>query len=117
MTMTFTLNRLSRASATIAALAACLIAGTAHAGSPDGAPTVTVAYGDLDLSSEQGANALYARVAYAARQVCGASGLDIRNLQAYAAERACESQAISKAVHDVRAPQVAASFAAHRGHS
>jgi UrcA family protein len=117
MTMTFTLNQFSRASATLTALAACLIAGTAHAASPAAAPTVTVRYGDLNLSSEQGANALYARVAYAARQVCGRSGLDARDLAAFAAERACESQAISQAVHDVHAPLVAASFAAHRGHS
>lgn len=115
--MTFTRNQITRPAATIAALAACLIAGTAHAGSPAGAATLTVAYGDLNLSSEQGANALYARVVSAARQVCGANGLDIRDLQTYAAERACESQAIAKAVHDVRAPQVAAIFAARHEHS
>ena len=114
--MTFTLNQFSRAAATLTAVSACLIVGTAHAASSAGAPSVTVRYGDLNLSSEQGANALYARVAYAARQVCGRNGLDARDLAAFAAERACESQAISQAVHDVRAPQVAAIFAARHQH-
>ena len=53
--MTFTLNQFSRAAATLTALSACLIVGTAHAASSAGAPSVTVRYGDLNLSSEQGA--------------------------------------------------------------
>jgi UrcA family protein len=116
--MTFAkLNDFRRTSATLAALAACLIAGTAHAASPDAAPSVAVRYGDLNLATEQGANTLYARVAAAARQVCAADGLDIRNLQAYAAARSCETQAIANAVHAVQAPKVVASFAAHHEHS
>ncbi|MBV8876391.1 MAG: UrcA family protein [Gammaproteobacteria bacterium] len=110
--MTFKLNQFTRTSAAVATLA-CLLAGTAQAASP-AAPSVTVPYGDLNLASEQGASALHARVAYAARQVCGGNGLDVRNLQAYASERACESQAISRAVHDVHSPKLAASFAARR---
>jgi UrcA family protein len=112
MIMTFKPNQFTRTSAAVAALA-CLLAGTAHAGSAVPS-SVTVAYGDLNLASEQGASALYARVAYAARQVCGGNGLDIRNLQAFASERACESQAISRAVQDVHSPKLAASFAARR---
>ena len=114
--MKLTVNQFRRTSTAIAALAAAVIAGTAHVGGP-AAASLTVSYGDLNLASEQGANALYARVTAAARQVCGAEGLDIRDLQAYAAARACESQAISRAVHDVHAPQFAARFAAHREHS
>ncbi len=115
--MTLKLNRSGRTTATFAALAACLIAGTALAGSSDMAPSVAVRYGDLNLATDAGVDALYARVSYAARQVCAVGGLDIRNLREFAAERACESQAIERAVHSVQAPKVAASFAARREHS
>jgi UrcA family protein len=110
--MTRALTHFRRSSATLAALAACIIAGTAHAGSPAAAPSVAVPYGDLNLTTERGADALYARLTAAARQVCAADGLDIRNLQAYAAARSCESQAIARAVHEVHSPKVAARLAA-----
>ncbi len=113
--MMLKLKRFSRTSTALAAVAAAVIAGSAHAGSPAPASR-TVPYGDLNLASEQGANTLSLRVASAARQVCGADDVDMRNLQAFAAVRACESQAITRAVHDVRAPQVAARLAALRGH-
>jgi len=106
-----TLTQFRRSSATLAALAACIIAGTAYAGSP-AEPSVAVPFGDLNLTTERGADALYARLTAAARQVCAANGLDIRDLQAYAAVRSCESQAIAHAVHDVQAPKVAARLAA-----
>lgn len=97
----------------LAALTACMalgIADVARSATPDTAPTVRVPYGDLNLTTEDGASTLRARVAAAARQVCSVEGSDIRNLQAYAAERSCEAQAIANAVRDARA--VAASFAA-----
>jgi UrcA family protein len=111
------LNDFRRTSATLAALAGCLIVGTAHAASPDAAPSVRVPYGDLNLNTERGANTLYARIAAAARQVCAADSVDLRNLQAYAAMRSCETQAIANAVHAVPAPKVAARFAARHEHS
>ena len=110
--MTRKLTHFSRTSTTLGALAACLIAGTAYAGSADGVPSVAVPYGDLNLTTERGADTLYARLTAAARQVCAADGLDIRNLQVYAAARSCEAQAIARAVHEVQAPKVAARLAA-----
>jgi len=113
--MTQTLSNFRRSSAAVLTLAACLIAGTSYAASPAAAPSVSVRYGDLDLSTDQGVNKLYARVAAAARHVC-ADGLDIRDLAAYAAERACETHAIDSAVQQVQAPKVAARLAArHEG--
>jgi UrcA family protein len=94
---------------TLAALALCLVAGVAsvaHAATP--ARSMTVAYGDLNLGSTQGTDALYARIVFAARQVCGAGEVDIRNLGALAAERSCESDAIAQAVHAVHSPALAA---------
>jgi UrcA family protein len=96
----------------LAALTACMafgLADVARSATPDTAPAVRVPYGDLNLTTEEGASTLRARIAAAARQVCSVEGADIRNLQAYAAERSCEAQAIANAVHDVHA--VAASLA------
>jgi UrcA family protein len=101
------------------ALAACLLsvaAGTAAAASAAddsaGVRTMRVAYGDLNLATEQGSRALYARIEAAARQVCAPD--DPRNLEAFAAARACKARAIARAVNDVHSPMLAAAYAAHR---
>jgi UrcA family protein len=98
----------------LAALTACMafgLAGVARSATP-AAPAIKVLYGDLNLTSEQGASTLRARVTAAARQVCAVDGGYIRNLRAYAAERSCETQAIANAMRDVDSTKVAASFAA-----
>jgi UrcA family protein len=96
----------------LAALTACMavgLAGVARSATPDDAPpSTTVSYGDLDLATAQGANALHVRLTAAARQVCSANSMDMRDVQAYAAERSCETKAIAKAEQDVHAPKVAA---------
>ncbi len=100
----------------LAALTACMAVGladAARAATPDSAPSVRVPYGDLNLTSEQGADTLHARVAAAAREVCAPDGLDIRNLKAYAAARTCESQAIANAVREVYGAKVASLAARH----
>jgi UrcA family protein len=100
----------------LAAVTACMavgLAGVARSATPDGAPSVRVPYGDLNLASEQGANTLHARVAAAARQVCAPDGLDIRNLKAYAMQRSCVSQAIANAVREVQGTEVASLAARH----
>lgn len=86
----------------LAALSACVIAafaGAANAAEP--VRPVSVAYGDLNLGSEQGSNMLYNRIVAAAREVCGAGSVDIRDLQVFADERACEKHAIAYAVEQV----------------
>jgi UrcA family protein len=107
------LNEFRRTSITFAALAACLFAGTSFAASPQTTSSVTVRYGDLDLSRDEDMSTLHARVAAAARQVCGADGVDTRNLQAYAAVRSCETQAIADAERDVQGTKLAALAARH----
>jgi len=74
-------------------------------------PSVTVKYGDLNLSTDEGAQRLYGRIAQAARTVCAVQLP--RNLKAMAASRACEAEAIARAVSDVQSPGLAATFAAH----
>jgi UrcA family protein len=102
----------------LVALTACMgvgLADVARSATPDAAPSVKVAYGDLDLATEQGANTLYARVASAARQVCAADGDNFRDLRTFAAARSCRTQAIANAVRDVHSTKVAM-LAARHGH-
>jgi UrcA family protein len=95
-----------------AALAACLaVTGVANAQT---APSVRVRYSDLNLSTQQGSQALYTRIVAAAAQVCQVD--DIRNLKAVAAARSCRAQAIAQAVHEVGSPALAALYASAAGH-
>ena len=113
---TATLNiasRLRTASA-LALVAACVAVGAtsaAHAATESSdAPTFTVRYSDLDLTSDQGSQALYARIVAAAQQVCVAE--DIRDLRAVAAAHSCREQAIAQAVRDVHSARLASVYAA-----
>ena len=108
-----------RATATLAVLGACLfsVAHAAPAALPAaGTPSVTVSYADLNLASEEGANALYARIAAAARAVCAAESVDIRDLGAFTRVRACETAAITGAVNAVHSPRLASLRATYRQH-
>ena len=118
MTLATTLLNRSRRRVTVGGLTAALLLGAAavYAADPDAAPSVKVAYGDLNLASAQGASTFHARIAAAARTVCSADNLDIRNLREYAAARSCETQAIANAVRDVRSSRVlVGGLAAHHG--
>jgi UrcA family protein len=103
-------NRIGR----IAVLTASLLAGAfgvAHAATPlDEVPTVVVKYGDLDLSTRDGARALYKRISYAAAEVCPE---DSRDLARHAQAQACREAAIARAVRDINRPQLAALHDAH----
>jgi UrcA family protein len=108
-----------RTSAALAALTACLLtgAGAAHASAAvDAAPAVTVRYADLNIGTEQGADALYARIVSAARQVCLRQRLDLRDLHGLELAKACEAQAIAQAVRDVHSPRLAALYGARQRH-
>jgi len=82
-----------------------LLAGpAAHAANRVGeVPTKTVSFRDLDLSTTQGAQALYDRITGAAREVC--AGVDLEAFDA------CRALAIEGAVKDVGNPLLSA---AHR---
>jgi len=98
----------------ITAFSACVVLAPAlsHAATP--APSsVTVHYSDLNLSSEAGNAALYARLEAAAREVCGTS--DIRDLGQLASVQACQKNAIAHAVHEVHSTQLAAVLARRAG--
>ena len=98
----------------LAAVTACMavgLAAVAHGATPDAPRSVTVSYGDLDLTSIRDVNTLYTRIVAAAHQVCAPEAGASRDLGAFAAERACVSRAIGNAVRDVQGTRVASSLA------
>ncbi len=115
MTTTFSLksNRCLRAG--VATIATCIVAAAASvagaATAPDGVPSVTVRFADLDITTEQGAHTLYRRIQSAARVVCPSA--DARELERSAASRSCQEQAIARAVQSVSSPRLAAVYAEH----
>jgi UrcA family protein len=85
-----------------------LIAATpALAGEP---AAVKVPYGDLDLSTQAGAQTLYNRIAGAARTVCGYEG---RPLLERSSWKACYRDAISGAITQVNSPLLSAINTGH----
>jgi UrcA family protein len=67
-------------------------------------PTYHVNYADLDLNRQAGADALFARIRSAARQVCEPVAASVDFRFARAREKSCMNKAISDAVADVRSP-------------
>jgi UrcA family protein len=93
------------ASAILGALASGL-AGVSAAADSD-TRSMTVSYGDLNLSDPQGAATLYRRIAQAAHAVCDSSD---ESPWSKAAVRKCVSKAIADAVTKVGQPQLIAVY-------
>ncbi|HEV7137650.1 MAG TPA: UrcA family protein [Steroidobacteraceae bacterium] len=102
---------------TLTAVAAAVLATAALLGSPaiaaaaqpDGAVYQTAVHYSLrDLSSDQGAHALYRRILDAARMVCPAG--DSRDLGEFAASRKCQRQAVARAVAQIGNARLAAVY-------
>ena len=108
--------RRRRTTVRMAALVGYFVAATATgiagaASTADDVPSVVVRYADLDLATDQGVRVLYARIAHAASAVC--PDVPISDLHALALSRACQQQAIARAVHAVNSPLLAAVDADH----
>ena len=88
----------------LAGCAAVGAVGSVHAASAD-APTFTVRYSDLDLSSRQGALVLYGRIVAAAHHGC--AGGNMLDPDSMATTRVCREEAIANAVRDVNSPMLA----------
>ena|SRR5579863_578895 len=100
------------------AVTTSVLAAEPHRGSivmPSDVVSVTVRYGDLDLSSDTGTAVLYKRITSAARQVCLDDGE--RNLGLLAAAYKCEERAIAHAVQEVNSSKLAMLYAARGNHS
>jgi UrcA family protein len=98
--------------------AATLITVAAFAGAAanaeDAVPSQAVKYGDLNLSSAQGAATLYKRIEAAARGVCPpANG---RQIDQIASQKSCYDQAIARAVRQVNSSTLSAYYSAKTGH-
>ena len=71
---------------------------------------IVVRYGDLNLATEQGTKALYRRIAFVAKQVCPDG--ESRGLENLNRARACQRDAIARAVQSVHNERLAAIFSA-----
>jgi len=94
----------------VIALASGLLAHAAQADDTGNTERhLTVAYGDLDLNKEAGAQALIARLKSAGQQVCGETP-DSRDIKNRARYQACVKAAVDDAVARLATPMVAASY-------
>jgi UrcA family protein len=95
--------------------AACVLSGSlgvATAAVPgEEVPTVVVAYGDLDLGTENGVHTLYSRIARAASRVCPYG--DAMDPERVVLFKSCREAAITRAVSEIKSPQLAALRAEH----
>lgn len=73
-------------------------------------PQVVVKFGDLNLSTQQGAAALYRRIAAAADEVCESYSPHSRDLLAQQRIRGCVQKAIADAVTRVGRPELFAIY-------
>jgi UrcA family protein len=96
------------------ATAAVLLAVTAGAAHAQSAPSMVVRYSDLDITTQHGADALYARIQEAAAEVC--PQVTPAELSRYVKAVQCRNQAIERAVESIHSPLLAAVSAAHRHH-
>ena len=81
---------------------ACLLGATpAPAADPSGARSETVSYRDLNLSTIEGATALYQRIRRAANSVCDEPGSGVTRYQEW---KSCYQAAIADAVAKVNSP-------------
>ncbi|HLZ83135.1 MAG TPA: UrcA family protein [Caulobacteraceae bacterium] len=96
---------------TFAAIAAIsLFAGvsTASAATPSGdTVSVTISYNDLDLSTNAGARAMFARITHAAGEICGTQP-DPQLLDAQKAYKGCMSSVTEHAVAKLGSARVSA---------
>jgi UrcA family protein len=102
-------------SAGIAMLVGCLLAGSlgvVQAVTPaNDVPTVVVSFDDLDLSTTDGANALYKRISVAAHKVCPFE--DSVHPMEVAANKSCRGAAVARAVGTVNNAKLAAVWTEH----
>jgi UrcA family protein len=113
-TMTTSLSFRGALAAAIFGALTCNLATVCTAGEMDRLQ-ITVKYADINVSNPQGAAALYARIQWAARQVC--LPLDGRDLSSKARMGACMHKAIADAVAKVGQPALFDAFNAHNGRS
>ncbi len=109
-------NRIRSAlAASVALVAAAVVAVPAMADAVDTPMTATVNYADLDLNHDAGIHALYGRIHAAAEKVC--SPLSRRDAMLNGTWSACVDNATSRAVASTRVAALADLYAAKTGKS
>jgi UrcA family protein len=108
------IRSMALASGLVTLLSVCSV-GVQTARADESAPQVKVSYADLNLSSMQGAEALYRRIKNAAGEVCYPR--EEKNLALMATRRACIHTAMSDAVTHVGSPTLMAVYNTHDGRS
>jgi UrcA family protein len=113
-TMTTSLSFRGALATAIFGALTCSVATVCTAAETD-PPQTIVKFADLNISNPQGAAALYARIQWAARQVC--LPLDGGDLSSKARMGACVHKAIADAVAKVGQPALFDAYNAHNGQS
>lgn len=98
-----------RMNVAFAALASILAIAGAKAGPTGNPPQLVVSYGDLDLTSPEGAQVLLARLRLASTAVCGGVP-DGRELDRVSLYKRCSRKALDGAVVTVDRPMVTAVY-------
>jgi UrcA family protein len=100
--------RVSLRAALLTAVLSGMAATPAVAGerASNDSPQAVVRYGDLDISTDAGALALYNRIADAARRVCP-DDQGVRDLNRVRESRACRDAAVTRAVDALGSVKVA----------
>jgi UrcA family protein len=112
------INRILGAGRTLAiGTATALVALSAQADAethrtPANVTSVVVSYGDLNLGTTAGAQALYRRLASAADTACGGER-DVAELRRHRGYRACYDQALEDAVEKIDSERLQALHAEH----
>jgi UrcA family protein len=102
------------ATATLAVAAAVVLAApSALAANNDNVFKATVRYGDIDLSSGQGAAHLYSRLQDAVRFVCGDTAGNPIHIEDWQIFHACEQEALERAVEQIDRPALTAEYDRH----
>lgn len=101
------------ATAAFSGLAAGLSAVAAAADGPH-TPTAIVKYGDLNVSTAEGATALYARILSAAKHVCSSFDMPL-DLNSQALKADCVRQAIAQGVAALNEPALRMVYKANDG--
>ncbi|MBS0376832.1 MAG: UrcA family protein [Proteobacteria bacterium] len=89
-----------------AGLGGWLLASSAFAATPAETPSQRVRYTELDLNKDAGVERLYVRLRGAAEHVCGTA--DLRDLKAFAAQKACVRESLDRAVEAVHSARLSA---------
>jgi UrcA family protein len=106
-----TFNLRALVSAAILGATALAVAGASAADPSSGVRSVTIKYGDLNLSNTEGAKTLYGRIARASHEVCDTA--DDRFPEVLLAEHSCRAKAIADAVTKVGHPNLIAVYNAN----